>query len=152
MAAASPFNDLFTKQRSSLSLPSSPLLRRLRPLRLRSAAALVLALGRPVTGGLPIALMLGSTAFVSTGCATMGLRSAVNMTVTLAPGTPASALVYFDEKYIGPLGVIAKRGVRVSEGKHRITVEKTGYFPVDVMVVSRVQPIVLEIEMLKLPE
>src|SRR5690348_2531916 len=37
----------------------------------------------------------------STGCATMGLRAAVDMKVEAAPQSPPDALVYIDDQYIG---------------------------------------------------
>ena len=86
------------------------------------------------------------------GCATMGLKSAVDLRVTVAPGTPEQALVYIDEQYVGTLAAVAARGVRIPEGKHRFTVEKAGYFPMDRILVSRAQPIALRVELLPLPE
>lgn len=82
----------------------------------------------------------------------MGLRAAVNMKVEIAPGTPKRALVYIDEQFIGTLDYVAARGVRLPEGEHRITVEKNGYFPYDVIVVSNRKPIHLTVKMLKLPD
>lgn len=82
----------------------------------------------------------------------MGLRPAVDMKFEMAPGTPKSALVYIDEQFIATLGYVASRGVRLPEGQHRITVEKNGYFPYDVIVVSDRKPIRLTVKMLKLPD
>lgn len=86
------------------------------------------------------------------GCATFGLRSAVTMHVERHEDTPKDALVYVDEQYIGTLGYVAARGVRLPEGEHRITVEKTGFFPHDVVVVSDREPIHLKVRLLRLPE
>ncbi len=86
------------------------------------------------------------------GCATMGLRSAVSMTVKPGEQTPADALVYIDGQYIGSLAAVAARGVRVPEGEHRLTVEKNGYFPYDTIIVSDLDPIALKVELLRLPE
>lgn len=93
------------------------------------------------------AVVLGSSA----GCATMGLRSAVDMRVQMSPNTPPSALVYVDGHYIGSLAAVVARGVRVPEGEHRLSVEKTGYFPFDTIVVSDVDPILLDVDLLPLP-
>ncbi len=98
----------------------------------------------------PLALFLALS--LALGCATMGLRSAVSMKVKRDPKAPADALVYIDEQYIGTLGAVAKRGVRVPEGQHRLTVEKSGYFPYDTLIVSDREPISLEVALLKLPE
>jgi hypothetical protein len=91
-------------------------------------------------------------ALISSGCATMGLRSAVDLSVKLGEHAPPSALVYIDGQYIGTLAALAARGVRVPEGKHRLSVEKTGYFPYDAIIVSDLYPIQLDIDLLPLPE
>lgn len=99
--------------------------------------------------------LLGLSALLglaSSGCATMGLRSAVSMKVSRAEETPKDALVYIDGQYVAKLGTVVKRGVRVPEGKHRISVERNGYFPFDAVVVSDRKPIHLEVEMLELPD
>lgn len=88
----------------------------------------------------------------ASSCATMGLRSAVDMSVSVQPGTPREALVYIDGKYIGSLAAVEARGVRIPEGEHRLTVEKVGYFPYDRVIVSDLEPIELKIELLKLPD
>ena len=109
----------------------------LRPVRSRAAWSFVPAL---------LALALAA------GCATQGLRPAVSMKVERHEDTPKSALVYIDEQYIGTLGYVAARGVRLPEGEHRITVEKTGYFPYDVVVVSDREPIHLSVRLQRLPD
>ena len=92
------------------------------------------------------------TALVVSGCATMGLRSAVDMTVKMGPHAPPSALVYINGNYIGSLAAVVARGVRVPEGKHRLSVEKSGYFPYDTIIVSDLDAIDLRIDLLPLPE
>jgi PEGA domain-containing protein len=78
-------------------------------------------------------------------------RAAVPLTVDRADA-PRDASVYIDEQFVGLLGVVAARGVRLPEGEHRITVEKVGYFPWDQRVVSDRQPIKLRVELRKIPE
>ncbi len=56
-----------------------------------------------------------------------------------------------DEEYIGPLGYVAARGVRLPMGKHRITVEKPGYFPWDRLVESDRDAIHLDIQLEPIP-
>jgi hypothetical protein len=46
-------------------------------------------------------------------------------------GSPPDALVTVDDQVVGPLARVAKKGLSVSEGKHRVTVERPGYFPWD---------------------
>jgi len=86
------------------------------------------------------------------GCATMGLRSAVPMKVERPEGTPKDALVYVDEQYVGTLELVAKNGMRIPEGEHRLSVEKNGYYPFDTIIVSDRDPIVVRVELLKLPD
>ena len=63
----------------------------------------------PFSRSAQIALMILSLA-CSPGCATMGLRSAVNMSVQVAPGTPKESLVYIDGNYIGTLAAVEAGG------------------------------------------
>src|SRR6187551_907556 len=86
------------------------------------------------------------------GCATMGLKSAVSMKVERDPAAPKDALVYIDEQFVGTLDAVAERGVRVPEGEHRLSVEKAGYHPYDTLIVSDREPIFLKITLLKLPD
>jgi PEGA domain len=79
-------------------------------------------------------------------------RSTVPLTVERAADAPRDASVYIDEQFVGLLGVVAARGVRLPEGAHRITVEKVGYFPWDQRVVSDRQPIVSRVELRRIPE
>jgi hypothetical protein len=79
-------------------------------------------------------------------------RVAVRLSVERAAATPRDASVYIDEQFVGFLGVVAARGVRLPEGEHRITVEKVGYFPWDELVVSSRKPIHLKVELRKVPD
>ncbi len=91
-------------------------------------------------------------AAMALGCATMGLRSVVPMKVERPEGTPKDALVYVDEQYVGTLDLVAKNGMRIPEGEHRLSVEKNGYYPYDTIIVSDRDPIVVRVELLKLPD
>jgi hypothetical protein len=83
----------------------------------------------------------------------MGLRAAVDVTFKAHPETPGRALVYVDETYVGTLAqVMHQGGLRLIEGQHRISVQKTGYYPYDTVVVSKRNPITVEVEMLRLPD
>jgi PEGA domain len=79
-------------------------------------------------------------------------RAAVHLSLDRAAETPRDASVYIDEQFVGFLGVVVARGVRLPEGQHRISVEKVGYFPWDRLVVSDRQPIALNVELRKIPE
>lgn len=79
-------------------------------------------------------------------------RAAVHLSMERIAQTPRDASVYIDEQFVGFLGVVAARGVRLPEGEHRITVEKVGFFPWDQLVVSDRQPIVLKVELRRIPD
>lgn len=97
-------------------------------------------------------LSLALSLCVLSGCMTMGLKSAVDFSVVVEKSTPRQALVYIDGQYIGTLGAVEARGLRLPEGKHRVTIELAGYFPYDQIVRSDLKPISLAVELLKLPE
>lgn len=86
------------------------------------------------------------------GCATMGLKSAVHLSLEREKDTPRRALVYIDEQFIGTLDYVAAKGVRLPEGKHRISVQKNGYYPFDALVESDRYPIHLRVALLRLPD
>ncbi len=86
------------------------------------------------------------------GCAQMRLRKAVDLSIDTSSTAPAKALVYIDEQYVGSLKEVARRGVRLPEGWHRITVKKQGYYPYELRVLSDRKPIALTVTMLRLPQ
>jgi hypothetical protein len=94
-------------------------------------------------------LLLGALAGVG-GC--QAQRTAVRLSVERAAASPRDASVYIDEQFVGFLGVVAARGVRLPEGEHRITVEKVGFFPWDELVVSDRRPIHLKVDLRKIPD
>lgn len=69
-------------------------------------------------------------------------------------GNAPDASVTIDDMYIGALAFVAKRGVALPPGKHRITVEKPGFFPWDKLVEAREgdPPIRLEVDLVKIPD
>jgi hypothetical protein len=79
-------------------------------------------------------------------------RPAVSLSLAREAKSPRDAAVLIDEEYIGPLGYVAARGVRLPIGKHRITVEKPGYFPWDRLVESDRDPIHLEVQLEPIPD
>ena len=70
----------------------------------------------------------------------------------MAKPAPRDASVIIDEEYVGPLWIVAARGVRLPVGEHRITVQKEGYFPWDKLVVADRQPIVLDVTLVAVPD
>jgi hypothetical protein len=67
-------------------------------------------------------------------------------------GNVRDASVTIDDQYVGALAYVAARGVSLPPGKHRITVEKTGYFPWDRLVEASEAPIQLEVVLTKIPD
>lgn len=66
--------------------------------------------------------------------------------------SPRDAVVTIDEEYIGPLGYVSARGVKLPAGKHRITIEKPGYFPWDRLVEAGTAPIHFDVELEPIPD
>ena len=112
-------------------------------------------LGTTVTAWLAVG---GTLAFVAaialalvTGCGP-AVTPAVTLRVERAPTTPKDASVTIDEQYIGPLSVVAARGVRIPLGQHRISVEKNGYFPFDAIVTSDRDDVLLKVNLEPVPD
>ncbi len=85
-------------------------------------------------------------------------NDAVKRTVSLrmsGTGTP-SATVTVDDQRIGPLASVRARGIALPPGQHTVTIENPGYFPWDRVVVApaqeRSQPIVLDVQLVKIPD
>jgi hypothetical protein len=82
-----------------------------------------------------------------TGCGTkkMLLRFA---------GSPDDALVTINDRYIGKLGRLEKRGVLLEAGEYRVTIEQVGYFPQDqvVKVSEEKEPTPIEVELMQIPD
>ncbi|MCH2108020.1 MAG: PEGA domain-containing protein [Polyangiaceae bacterium] len=89
--------------------------------------------------------------FLTTGCAHLRTRTAVDLSVDVQKGSPGSALVYIDDQYIGSLKEVARRGIRLPGGWHRIAVKKDGYFPWDARVKSDRKAIHLDVDLVRLP-
>jgi hypothetical protein len=79
-------------------------------------------------------------------------RAAVSLRVNRAPRTPRDAGVWIDEEFIGPLTYVAAYGVRLPVGQHRITIQKSGYFPWDRLVVADREPITLDVVLEPIPD
>jgi hypothetical protein len=74
-------------------------------------------------------------------------------TVLRVQGNVRDASVTIDDVYVGALAFVAARGVGLPLGRHRITVERAGYFPVDLIVEAKEgEPLKLSIDMTKIPD
>ena len=87
-----------------------------------------------------------------TSCEGAAGRPAVSLSLQRGAKSPRDAAVIIDEEYIGPLGYVSVRGVRLPAGKHRITVEKHGYFPWDRLVEATTAPIHFDIDLEPIPD
>ncbi|MEZ4232123.1 MAG: PEGA domain-containing protein [Polyangiaceae bacterium] len=97
-------------------------------------------------------LTLAIAPSVGAGCGVGAGRAAVSLRMNRTVETPRDASVFIDEEYVGPLGFVAVRGVRLPVGEHRITVQKEGYFPWDQLVVADREPIHLEVVLEPIPD
>ena len=85
-------------------------------------------------------------------CQMAAERPAVSLSLERSAKSPRDAAVTIDEEYIGPLGYVAARGVKLPAGKHRITIEKPGYFPWDRLVDAGTEPIHFDVELEPIPD
>jgi hypothetical protein len=85
-------------------------------------------------------------------CQTGVGRPAVSLRLTRSERTPRDASVFIDEEFIGPLTLVVVHGVSLPLGKHRITVQKAGYFPWDRLVESDRENITLNVELEPIPD
>jgi hypothetical protein len=115
--------------------------------RARSVTELTRTLTRAGTLGFALAVAVA----LSSGCAS-DLKAAVSLKVVRSPETPRDASVIIDEQYIGPLGIVAAHGVRLPVGEHRISVEKSGFFPFDSLVRADRDDIVLPVKLEPVPD
>ena len=67
-------------------------------------------------------------------------------------GGPGQAIVTIDDQIVGPLEVVAARGVALSPGKHRISVEAEGYIPWDRIVEATTAPVKLDVRLEPIPD
>jgi hypothetical protein len=84
-----------------------------------------------------------------------GCGASQPMTTSLrVKGAPLDASVTIDDRYLGSFAYVAAKGVALPPGKHRITVEKTGFFPWDRLVEAHEgdPPIHLDVTLTKIPD
>jgi hypothetical protein len=67
-------------------------------------------------------------------------------------GNVPNASVTIDDIRVGPLGYVAARGVALPPGKHRVTVEHEGYFPWDKLVEATDAPVLLDVQLIPIPD
>jgi hypothetical protein len=67
-------------------------------------------------------------------------------------GNVPDAQVTIDDIAIGNLGYVAAHGVALPPGKHRVTVERQGYFPWDAVLVADDEPIHIDVKLVPIPD
>ena len=67
-------------------------------------------------------------------------------------GEPAKATVTIDDQPIGPLEMVARRGIALPAGAHRITVEAPGYLPWYPPVDASTGPAQIVVKLVPVPE
>jgi hypothetical protein len=98
-----------------------------------------------------LALVLASLSLLP-ACQNGVGRAAVSLKLNRAKATPKDAGVWIDEEYLGPLTYVVIHGVRLPVGKHRITVQKAGYFPWDREVIADREAVTLDIVLDPIPD
>jgi hypothetical protein len=100
-----------------------------------------------------------TSAIVVLGAALMALASACQIiphsaeTVSLrVQGNVPDAQVTIDDIPIGALSYVAAHGVALPPGKHRVTVERNGYFPWDAVLEAQDEPIHIDVKLVPIPD
>jgi len=104
---------------------------------------------KPVTRSVQRLALISLFALV--GCQVYSAPPTTSLRVS---GAPPDARVTVDDQKLGALAFVAEHGVALPPGKHRITVEKPGYFPFDKLVVAEEgdPPIQLTVTLDKIPD
>ena len=78
-------------------------------------------------------------------------RKTVSLRMT---GGPADARVTIDDEIVGTLDIVVARGVALPLGQHRISVERSGFFPCDRLVTVKDgdPPVRLECKLVPVPD
>ena len=121
-----------------------------------------MGLGVPLAA--PVALVKGARRFAVVAWVALsgvGVSAIASCQITAYPaptvslrvrGNVADAQVTIDDIPVGVLAFVAARGVALPPGRHRITVERTGYFPWDALVEAKDDPIYLQIALVPIPD
>ena len=95
---------------------------------------------------------LRATALVALGLvACAGAPQTVSLRVS---ASMADAMVTVDDELLGTVAYVSKKGVALPPGRHRLSVEKAGYFPFDRLVEAPegAAPIKIEVTLEKIPD
>jgi hypothetical protein len=67
-------------------------------------------------------------------------------------GEQTEALVTVNDRYMGKLGEVVRRGIRLPAGSYRVTVEMVGCFPYDELVEVQEEPLTLQVKLVPIPD
>jgi hypothetical protein len=105
--------------------------------------------GRATTRNLGALLALALVACSNVIVGTAGRPQSVPVRLH---GTPGEATVTLDDQRVGPLAVVAARGMRVPPGHHRMTIEAAGYLPFDTTFEAEDAVVNLQVALVPIPE
>jgi hypothetical protein len=88
---------------------------------------------------------------LATACAFVPYSSTQTVSLRVKGNVP-DAQVTVDDIPLGALGYVAAHGVALPPGKHRVTVERAGYFPWDAVVEAQDEPIQLDVKLVPVPD
>ena len=96
-------------------------------------------------------LLAAASLLLASGCAATPPPRTTSLQMA---GAPRDASVTVDDQYLGALVYVAAHGVALPPGKHRVTVEKAGYFPWDKLVEAHDgdPPFKLDVALTKIPD
>jgi hypothetical protein len=98
---------------------------------------------RPLAPALVALSLFCSCAVVPYSAQTVSLR---------VKGNVADAHVTVDDIPLGSLAHVARHGVALPPGRHRVTVERPGYFPWDAVLEAEDEPIHLDVKLVPIPD
>lgn len=96
-------------------------------------------------------LAVALAAVVLPGCGAPQKPPPRMVSLRFTGGAP-NATMTIDDIAIGPFELIARRGIALPAGEHRISVEANGYFPWDKIVAAETSPTMVDVRMIKIPE
>ena len=85
-------------------------------------------------------------------CAFLPYSSSAQTVSLRVKGNVPDAQVTVDDIPLGALAYVAAHGVALPPGRHRVTVEKVGYFPWDVVLEAQDEPIHLDVKLVPIPD
>jgi hypothetical protein len=88
-----------------------------------------------------------STLAAASGCASAPPTTSLKLT-----GNVPDATVTIDDQDVGTVKRVAKHGVALPPGQHRLTVEKEGYFPFDKLIDASGKSISVDVKLDQKPD